>query len=95
MASNSSIRIGLLSIEALLARNDDVISQVIFIMDGLEAAPLNIFTKASMTIWQGKQTLLMMVVIVNKKPSSILANRHNRNPSDDCKLHSINIVPNE
>jgi len=67
MASNSSIRIGLLSIEALLATNDDVISQVIFIMDGLEAAPLNIFTKASMTIWQGKQTLLMMVVIVNKK----------------------------
>ncbi|MES2501471.1 MAG: VWA domain-containing protein [Pseudomonadota bacterium] len=67
---NSNIRIGLLSIEALLATNGDDIAQVVFMTDGQEAAPLNIFTIVSMTKWQGKQPLLI-VGIGNEKPSPI------------------------
>lgn len=67
---NSNIRIGLLSIEALLATNGDDIAQVILMTDGQEAAPLNIFTKVSMTKWQGKQPLLI-VGLGSDKPSPI------------------------
>ena len=67
---NSNIRIGLLSIESMLATNGDDIAQVVFMTDGQEAAPLNIFTKVSMTKWQGKQPLLI-VGIGNSKPSPI------------------------
>ena len=67
---NSNIRIGLLSIESLLATNGDDIAQVILMTDGQEAAPLNIFTKVSMTKWQGKQPLLILG-LGNSKPSPI------------------------
>lgn len=67
---NSNIRIGLLSIESLLLTNGDGIAQVVFMTDGQEAAPLNIFTKVSMTKWQGKQPLLI-VGLGNENPSPI------------------------
>ncbi len=57
---NSNIRIGLLSIEALLATNGDDIAQVILLTDGQEAAPLNIFTKVKLTKWQNKHPLLIV-----------------------------------
>ncbi len=63
---NSNIRIGLLSIESLLATSGDDIAQVIFMTDGQEAAPLNIFTKVSLSQWQDKHSLLLIGLGGNK-----------------------------
>ncbi len=62
---NSNIRIGLLSIASLLVTSD-TISQVIFLTDGQEAQPLNVFTKTSLTDWQDKRPWLIVGLGGNK-----------------------------
>ena len=67
---NSNIRIGLLSIASLLVTGNDTISQVIFMTDGQEAQPLNVFTKTSLTDWQDKRPWLI-VGLGGNKPTPI------------------------
>ncbi len=66
---NSNIRIGLLSIASLLVTHD-TITQVIFMTDGQEAQPLNVFTKTSLTGWQDKRPWLI-VGLGGNKPTPI------------------------
>lgn len=49
---NSNIRVGLLSIASLLVTSDDNIAHIVFLTDGQEAPPLNIFSKTSLSDWQ-------------------------------------------
>ncbi len=67
---NSNIRVGLLSIASLLVTSDDTISQVIFITDGQEAQPLNVFTKINLTDWQDKHPWLI-IGVGGDKPAPI------------------------
>ena len=57
---NSNIRVGLLSTATYLATSNADISQVIFMTDGQEAPPLNIFTKISLADWQDKHQWLIV-----------------------------------
>ncbi len=63
---NSNIRIGLLSIASLLVTSDNTISHVIFMTDGQEASPLNVFTKTSLADWQDKRPWLIVGMGGNK-----------------------------
>jgi mxaL protein len=67
---SSNIRIGLLSISSLLVTSNSDITHVIFMTDGQEAQPLNIFTKVSLTDWQAKHAWLI-VGLGGNKPAPI------------------------
>lgn len=67
---NSNIRIGLLSIASLLVTSNDTISHVVFMTDGQEAPPLNVFTKTSLTKWQDTRPWLI-VGLGSNKPTPI------------------------
>lgn len=67
---NSNIRAGLLSISSLLITSDDTTSQIIFMTDGQEAQPLNVFTKFSLKDWQNKYPWLI-VGVGGDKPTPI------------------------
>jgi mxaL protein len=63
---NSNIRIGLLSIASLLVTSNATISHVVFMTDGQEAQPLNVFTKTSLAGWQDKRPWLIIGLGGNK-----------------------------
>lgn len=67
---SSNIRIGLLSISSLLITSNNDITHVIFMTDGQEAQPLNIFTKVSLADWQAKHAWLI-VGLGGNKPTPI------------------------
>lgn len=62
---SSNIRAGLKSIASLLITSDEP-AQVVFISDGNEAPPLNVFTKSSLVGWQGGRNWLLVGVGGNK-----------------------------
>ena len=63
---NSNIRVGLLFTASLLATSDEDIAQIVFLTDGQEAPPLNIFSKTSLTDWQDKHSWTIVGVGGNK-----------------------------
>jgi mxaL protein len=67
MASHgsSNIRLGLQSISSALTTSGNP-AQVVFITDGEEAAPLNIFSKVSLAGWQGGRDWLLVGVGGNR-----------------------------
>lgn len=67
---NSNIRVGLLSIASLLITSDSTTSQIIFMTDGQEAQPLNVFTKISLKDWQNENPWLI-VGVGGDKPTPI------------------------
>lgn len=63
---NSNIRLGLLSASSLLKSSIDHIAQVVFITDGNEAPPLNVFTSTDLKDWQDSRTWTIVGVGGNK-----------------------------
>ncbi|MDP3607753.1 MAG: VWA domain-containing protein [Methylophilus sp.] len=63
---NSNIRLGLLSTAALLNSSIEDIAQVVFITDGNEAPPLNVFTHTNLSKWQDSRAWTIMGVGGNK-----------------------------
>jgi mxaL protein len=63
---NSNIRLGLLSTAALLNSSIEDIAQVVFITDGNEAPPLNVFTHTNLSKWQDSRAWTILGVGGNK-----------------------------
>lgn len=88
---NSNIRQGLQSIASTLITASEP-SQVVFFTDGEEAAPLNIFSKTSLSGWQGgKDWLLVGVGGNHAKPIPKLDAKNN--VVGYWSIYSIKIMP--
>jgi mxaL protein len=88
---NSNIRLGLQSIATRLLSMDTP-TNVVFITDGEEAAPLNAINKTSLSGWHGG-TDWLLIGVGNTKPSPIPKLDANNKNIGYWSIYSIKIAP--
>ena len=88
---NSNIRLGLQSIATRLLSMDTP-SNIVFITDGQEAAPLNAINKTSLSGWHGGADWLL-VGVGNTKPSPIPKLDADNKTVGYWSIYSIKIAP--
>lgn len=93
MASHgsSNIRLGLQSISSIISTLGEP-AQVVFITDGEEAPPLNVFSKTKLSDWQGGQNWLLVGVGGNR-PTPVPKLDENNKVIGYWSIYSVKIQP--